>query len=365
VEKLLADVSSESSEVFERRVWAAVLALLTEEQSMLKETTGALARDHRVANPHDLDTIDRARIWEQLAGAGLLGLRVAEATNGPAASGVEAMLVVEELAAALAPVPYLGSAVMATELLRLAAAPPAWSEGMEDGSTRTTVVLTPDLAGLVHADDVARGVAFDADDAAHVLCLGGTADAPQVVRLEVRSFAALDAADMTRRLCRVVPAGGSSSASVEPGNLDRWLAMSLVAASADIVGAMRGALAGVVEYSLEREQFGVPIGSFQAVQHLCAEAHVSIQAARSMTNYAAWAVDELDVREALLAARAAKAYASRAGRPVCETAMQVYGGIGQTWENICHVYLRRVLTDRKLLGDDDAQLDAIADMRLA
>ena len=275
------------------------------------------------------------------------------------------MLVVEELAATLAPVPYLGSAVMATELLRLADAPPAWSDGMDDGSTRTAVVLRPDLVGLAHVDDVARGVAFDCEGADHALCLGGTDDAPQLVRLEVGSIELLDAADMTRHLGRVVPAGEAGSAPLEPVQLDRWLAMSLVAASADIVGAMRGALAGVVEYSKEREQFGVAIGTFQAVQHLCAEAHVSVQAARSLTNYAAWAVDELDVDEALLAARAAKAYASRVGRPVCETAMQVYGGIGQTWENICHVYLRRVLTDRKLLGDDDAQLDAIADMRLA
>jgi alkylation response protein AidB-like acyl-CoA dehydrogenase len=342
-----------------------VLALLTEEQSMLKETAGALARAHGVANPNDLDTVDRARTWQELADAGLLGLRAGDGATEPAASGVEAMLVVEELAATLAPVPYLGSAVMATELLRLADAPPEWSEGMEEGTSRTTVVLTSDLAGLVHADDVAQGVAFDAQDASHALCLGGTAAAPEVVRLDVGSFEVLDAADMTRHLSRVAAAGTSSSVPIEPVLLDRWLAMSLVGASADIVGAMRGALEGVVEYSKEREQFGVAIGSFQAVQHLCAEALVSTQAARSMTNYAAWAVDELDAEEALLAARAAKAYASRTARPVCETAMQVYGGIGQTWENICHVYLRRALTDRKLLGDDDAQLDAIADMRLA
>jgi alkylation response protein AidB-like acyl-CoA dehydrogenase len=332
---------------------------------MLQETAGALARASGVINPHDLDTVDRARIWEQLAGAGLLGLRSGETPSGPAASGVEAMLVVEELAATLAPVPYLGSAVMATELLRLADASPAWSEGMDEGSARTAVVLSADLVGLAWADVVERGIAFDCEGADHVLCLGGTDAAPQLVRIEVGSFEPLDAADLTRHLCRVTPAGAASSVPIEPENLDRWLTMSLVAASADIVGSMRGTLDGVVEYTKGREQFGVAIGTFPAVQHLCAEAHVSVQAARSLTNYAAWAVDELDVEEALLAARAAKAYASRAARPVCETAMQVYGGIGQTIENICHVYLRRALTDRKLLGDDDAQLDAIADMRLA
>ncbi len=297
-----------------------MLALLTEEQSMLQETAGALARAHGLANPADLDTVDRVRTWHELAAAGLLGLRAGDGATGdaiaaPAASGVEAMLVVEELAATLAPVPYLGSAVMAMELLRLADAPAAWSEGMEDGLTRTAVVLRPDLAGLAHADDVARGVTFDCEGADHALCLGGTDDAPQLVRLEVASIELLEAADMTRHLGRVVPAGEAGSVPLEPVQLDRWLAMSLVGASADIVGAMRGALAGVVEYSKEREQFGVAIGSFQAVQHLCAEAHVSVQAARSLTNYAAWAVDELDAEEALLAARAAKAYASPRGAP--------------------------------------------------
>jgi alkylation response protein AidB-like acyl-CoA dehydrogenase len=342
-----------------------VLAVLTEEQAMLKGVAADLARTHGLTNPRDLESVDRPRTWRELAAAGLLGLRTGDDRGHPAASGVEAMLVAEELSAALAPVPYLGVAVMATELLRLAGAPAAWSDGMEDGSARTGVVLTPDLGGLARIDELARGVVFDAEGADHVLSLGGTTDAPQLVRTRVSSVERLDAADLTRHVVEITGAGSSESVPLDGDVLNRWLAMCLVAVSADLVGAMRGALTSAVQHAKERFQFDVPIGSFQAVQHLCAEALVSVEASRSMTTYAAWAADELDAGEALQAARAAKAYASQAARPVCEIAMQVFGGIGQTWENICHLYLRRALTDRELLGDEDAQLDAIADMRLS
>jgi alkylation response protein AidB-like acyl-CoA dehydrogenase len=127
---------------------------------------------------------------------------------------------------------------------------------------------------------------------------------------------------------------------------------------------MRGALDGVVQYAKQRVQFGVPIGSFQAVQHMCAEALVKVEGAASATKYAAWAVDELDPAAALLAARTAKAYAGAVARDVPETVMQVYGGIGQTWESIAHFYLRRTLLDRQVLGDEQAQLAHLADSRL-
>jgi alkylation response protein AidB-like acyl-CoA dehydrogenase len=127
---------------------------------------------------------------------------------------------------------------------------------------------------------------------------------------------------------------------------------------------MRSGLTGVVEYSKERIQYGVPIGSFQAIQHLCAEALVQTEAASSATKYAAWAVDELAAGDALLAARTAKAYTCSVARDVPETVMQVYGGIGQTWEHIAHLFTRRALLDRLVFGDRSEQLLRIADARL-
>jgi alkylation response protein AidB-like acyl-CoA dehydrogenase len=146
--------------------------------------------------------------------------------------------------------------------------------------------------------------------------------------------------------------------------MDRWLALALTAVSADAVGAMRHGLEQVVAYTKERIQYGVPVGSFQAVQHLCAEALVAVEGADSTVKYAAWAVDELEPDEALLAARTAKAYCATTARTVPETIMQVYGGIGQTWEHIAHFVNRRNLVDRQLFGDDAAQQTAIADARL-
>jgi alkylation response protein AidB-like acyl-CoA dehydrogenase len=128
---------------------------------------------------------------------------------------------------------------------------------------------------------------------------------------------------------------------------------------------MREALQRAVDYAKERVQYGVPIGSFQAIQHLCADTLVQVEATASAVRYAAWALDELAPGEALLAARTAKAHMAGVARDVTETVMQVFGGIGQTWEHIAHVFTRRALVDRQLLGDGPTQLDAIADARLA
>ena len=101
----------------------------------------------------------------------------------------------------------------------------------------------------------------------------------------------------------------------------------MTAAAADLVGVMQGALDDAVRYAGERTQFGVKIGSFQAVAHLLADALVGVEGARSCLWHAAWAIDHLPVDEARLAARTAKAYASAAGREVVETTVQVFGGI--------------------------------------
>ena len=100
-----------------------------------------------------------------------------------------------------------------------------------------------------------------------------------------------------------------------------------------------------------RRQYGRSIGSFQAVQHLLADAHVLTEGSRSVTLHAAWAVDALPAgRRAGRRRGLAKAYCARAARTVCETAIQVHGGIGNTWECLAHVYLRRALLSSELLG---------------
>jgi alkylation response protein AidB-like acyl-CoA dehydrogenase len=113
---------------------------------------------------------------------------------------------------------------------------------------------------------------------------------------------------------------------------------------------MRGALTLSTDYARDRRQYGSAIGSFQAVQHLLADAFVAMEGSRSIALYAAWAVDALPGPAALSAASAAKAYCARAARSVCETAIQVHGGIGNTWDCLAHVFLRRALLSSDVLG---------------
>lgn len=124
---------------------------------------------------------------------------------------------------------------------------------------------------------------------------------------------------------------------------DRWYALALTVTSAELVGASRGALTLATEYAKVREQYGAAIGSYQAVAHLLAESLALIEGSVSVLRHAAWAVDELPAAEAVEAARVAKIYCARAALTVCETSIQVHGGIGNTWECLAHVYLRRVL----------------------
>lgn len=123
----------------------------------------------------------------------------------------------------------------------------------------------------------------------------------------------------------------------------RWYALALTATTADLVGAARGTLALATEYATMREQYGATIGSYQAIRHLLAEGLALIEGSISVLRHAAWAVDELPAAEAVEAARIAKIYCARSARTVCETSIQVHGGIGNTWECLAHVYLRRVL----------------------
>jgi alkylation response protein AidB-like acyl-CoA dehydrogenase len=143
-----------------------------------------------------------------------------------------------------------------------------------------------------------------------------------------------------------------------------WTALGLSLTSADLVGVMRGVLDTTVAYASERRQFGVPVGSFQAVQHLLAESTCLMEGSLSSALYASWAVDELAPDDACAAGRVAKAYCTRAARTVCETAVQVHGGIGNTWECMVNVYLRRALLSSQWFGDDGEQLLQLQRTRL-
>jgi alkylation response protein AidB-like acyl-CoA dehydrogenase len=167
--------------------------------------------------------------------------------------------------------------------------------------------------------------------------------------------------DLTRPTARpgssaVVELEGATGGCLTAEDLRRWLALGLAVTCADLVGTMRGAIELAVDYASSRQQFGRSIGSFQAVQHLLAEAYVQMEGSVSVARHAAWATDALPADRALAAASVAKAYCARAARTVCETSIQVHGGIGNTWECLAHVHLRRALVSGELFGGAGASL---------
>jgi alkylation response protein AidB-like acyl-CoA dehydrogenase len=163
--------------------------------------------------------------------------------------------------------------------------------------------------------------------------------------------------DQTRRVATVVFDNVSVGADRVVGGegrgwsvLRRGVDRALVAISAELCGVAQRAMELSVEYAKTRQQFGRPIGSYQAVSHKCADMLVQVESAKSLTYYAAWAVDN-DVPEAPLAAAMAKAYASDAARKVTGDAIQVHGGIGFTWEHDMHLFFKRAKWGETTLGD--------------
>ena len=318
---------------------------LSSEQRALRDAAAQLVGRLGPGSVSDLDDTERtAKLDAAVAAAGWRELRAPDDSGQPLASVVEVALVAEELSRGLADVAFLGP-TLATELRRLAAA--------DEATAQETVLFSTDLSGLAFAgsgSSTADAVAVDAAGSASALVLIGAPGA--VVLGSVSLDGARTRVDLTRREARaadgVVPEALVGALSDE--DLVRWNAVGLALTSAELVGVMRGALDLAVEYAKVRRQYGAAIGSYQAVQHLLADAYVALEGSRSVARHAAWAADELPVSEAVAAASVAKAYCARAARSVCEAVIQVHGGIGNTWECLAHVYLRRALVSTDVLG---------------
>jgi alkylation response protein AidB-like acyl-CoA dehydrogenase len=176
--------------------------------------------------------------------------------------------------------------------------------------------------------------------------------------------------DQTRKLCEVRfdnVAVGAGDILGEAGNgsplLDRLIDRAKVALCAEMCGGAQRVLEMSVEYAKVREQFGRPIGSFQAIQHKCANMMVQVESAKSATYYAAWAVAN-DVPDAHLAACMAKAYCSDAYRYVSAEGIQIHGGIGFTWEHDMHLYFKRAKGSEVTFGDATWNRELVAQIVL-
>jgi alkylation response protein AidB-like acyl-CoA dehydrogenase len=295
-----------------------------------------------------LDDTERAsKLDAAVAASGWRELRVESENGAPLASGVETMIVAEELGRGLGDVSFLGP-TLAADLRRLAGAPPS--------SSVETVALAIDLSSLACTvnDDTQSAVAIDVQGSSRALLLLPGSAGHILAQTDLRS--AGEGLDLTRPSITLVPPltispVESADRPIAPDDLIRWTALGLSLTCADLVGTMRGAVELGRSYAAQRRQYDAAIGSFQAIQHMLADAFVLMEGARSATLHAAWAVDALPPNEAMAAAAAAKAYCARSAREVCETVIQVHGGIGNTWECLAHVYLRRSLLSTDILGD--------------
>jgi alkylation response protein AidB-like acyl-CoA dehydrogenase len=329
---------------------------LSTEQQALRDSAARVVNDLAPGTVAALDDRERIdRLEAAVVGSGWRLLRTEGDDGGPLASGVEVAIVVEELGRGLADVAFLGP-TLAAELRRQAGAMPA--EASE------TVALDRNLSDMARAvgDEPPAAVAIDAAGATSALMLqpssGGFVLAAAGL---VQTHAGLDltrpaaALDTSVSLVRV----GAPAGVVSDDGLTAWAALGLALSCADLIGVMRGAIELARDYAVHRRQYDAPIGSFQAVQHMLADAYVAMEGSRSVALHAAWAVDALGATEALAAADLAKAYCSRAARSVCETVIQVHGGIGNTWECLAHVYLRRALESIDLFGGAGASLSRV------
>jgi len=140
--------------------------------------------------------------------------------------------------------------------------------------------------------------------------------------------------------------------------VEGFLRRGAVGAAAEMLGAARRCLDMSVAYAKVREQFGQPIGSFQAIRHKCAEMLLEVENSHAATYYAAWALDA-EADDAALAASVAKAYVGEAASRVCGEAIQVHGGIGFTWEYDLHLYMKRARALGAMYGDADYHRELI------
>ncbi len=308
-------------------------------------------------------------VWSAMAEQGWLAIELPEDEGGLGMGMVELAVLCEEIGRRLVAAPFLPSIVALGALCgdeaRADASTKDWREALGQGDAVGCVAAAPgprsltvsDVQGQVCLSGRTAPVAYaPSADVAVVLADGGVYGVD--LRMEGRPEP-LSAMDRTRELgvlaFDATPAwflGGEDAA-------DLLLDRAATLASAEMLGAADHVLASTVQYAKDRVQFGKPIGSFQAIKHMLADALVDVEGMRSTAYYAAWCAAAGDP-ERSLSASMAKAWCSDASRRVMAAGLQVHGGIGFTWEHDMHLYLKRAQLDQVSYGDAAAHRDRIA-----
>jgi alkylation response protein AidB-like acyl-CoA dehydrogenase len=340
---------------------------LSESQTILRDSAREFFAGEcqmaRVRRLTETDTAHDTALWTKLAEQGYTGITFAEEHGGVGLGVVELVLLMEEAGRALLPGPLFSTVALAGAVIDSCASraqKKAYLAPICHGGARATLALLESSASWDPADvgmtakngrltgeklfvpdaAVADWIVVVARDGAYVV----SAKAPGVTITPMAGM------DLARKQYAVTLADVPAETLDQRDGLSRGLQIATAALVAEMVGGMQRTLDITVDYAKTRKQFGKPIGSFQAVQHMCADMYLETESARSAAYYAAWALQER-APDAAEAVSIAKIYASDACRAVGNRGIQIHGGMGFTWENDLHLYYRRAKASETTLGD--------------
>jgi alkylation response protein AidB-like acyl-CoA dehydrogenase len=296
-----------------------------------------------------------ASLWKAAAEQGWLAVLVPEEHDGLGLGLVEAQVIARALGAGVAPGPWRGT-VLAAEAIRLAGSDEQrahWLPRLSAGDAVGALTLrgtAPGVLPAVEYGEIADVVVARSGDGL-TLVQGGSAT-------RQGSY------DGTVRLASVEAGAGEALPGASAEVLDELAARATVLVAADLVGIAREALSRTVAYDRERQQFGVPVGSFQSIKHALADLHIGVTMAEHAALYAAHAVDTL-LPGAPLAVSVAKAKASDVAIGSTAAMIQYHGGIGYTWEHESHFFYKRAKRLAGQFGDADSHRARIADLTMS
>ena len=333
---------------------------LSEEQTQLQDTVNRYLND-----ASNLDAVrgfvndPETSVWPGLVELGVPGILVAEASGGLGLGALDAALVAEAIGSHTAPAPFLGSAVMAPIALSIAGANPDDLLGALVAGTATVGLALGEAIGARQKAGIRSSGAnlsgtslFVADFGASHYLVADDKRALFLVAADAGGITAraLTTIDRTRRTGELTfEKTPALRLTDDPAVLQRVLNFGRVMLAADTLGAAQNMLDQAVAYAKEREQFNRPIGSFQAVKHMCAEMAASLEPCRALVWYAAHAQDEVP-GEATVMACHAKAHLAEVGTFVARTATEVHGGMGFTDLLGLHYWFKRIGWNRQMLG---------------
>jgi alkylation response protein AidB-like acyl-CoA dehydrogenase len=352
----------------------------TADQQLLKNSARAFLDEHckpaLVRALMDDPRGESEAMWKEMAQLGWLGLALPERVGGAGLGMVETAILLEELGHTACPTPYWPTVLAALAIEKAGGAEQQnrWLPSIASGGARATVAFMEGELDWNPASTTTRAETKGAEatlsgvkqfvpwaTVADVLVVPArTAHSLALYLVDPRgegvAIAPLTGMDLGTRWATVQLEAAQGVALTGSGDADAvyegLFRRAAVGAAAEMLGASRRCLEMAVGYAKVREQFGQPIGAFQAIRHKCAEMLMEVENAHSATYYAAWALDA-DAQDAPLAASVAKAYVSEASRRVCGEAIQVHGGIGFTWEYDLHIYFKRAKALEAMYGDAD------------